>query len=734
MVPSTLNFIKYARTYRKHIMAVKTPQKEAENNFQHGWANPPTLADLKSDLESTNATHSAHAAQVKAWIAELRPDSDKQKDGKTTNSSPFAAQYNVNKNKTRSTVKSKLIRKQAEWRYTSLSEPFLSTPDVFNVDPARKSDVAAAVQNGLVLNNQINTQLDKVAFFDEYVRACVDEGTVIVKTGWDYQVNKVKVEYPVFEILPATDNTQIEILQGISQGDPSELEPELAEALRISKETGVPHFPVQTGTEEVEEEEVIRNQPTWEVCHYENVRADPTCNGRIEDAEFIIYSFESNKSTLEKTGLYSNLDKIVSSSVNSEGDHESKWGESGFEFQDDPRKKFVVYEYWGYWDIDGSGKTRPFLASWVGDTLIRLEDSPYPDGELPFVSVPFMPLKDSIYGEPDGELLKDNQAISGAITRGMIDLFGHSANAQIGFRKGALDAVNKRKFERGQHYEYNDVGDAQQSIYMHQFPEIPQSAYNFLSMQNQEADALTGVKSFSEGISGAGLGDTAAAANGALSAAARRELGILRRLAEGVKKIGRKFIAMNQEFLSEEETVRITEEEFVTFSRDDLAGKFDLRLSISTAEADEQKAKELSFMLQTTAQSMGMEFTKLIQAEIADLRKMPYLADQIRKFEPKPDPMAIKEKELELALKQADIEKTMAETQKILAEAQFSGYKAANTQADTDKKNLEYVEQAEGVSHARDLDKMGEQSKAQAQTKLVDAALKAATDNKEPKQ
>ena len=57
----------------------------------------------------------------------------------------------------------------------------------------------------------------------------------------------------------------------------------------------------------------------------------------------------------------------------------------------------------------------------------------------------------------------------------------------------------------------------------------------------------------------------------------------------------------------------------------DLGGKFDLKLSISTPEADEAKAKELAFMLQTTGQTMGPAFSQIILSDIAKLRKMPDL-------------------------------------------------------------------------------------------------------------
>lgn len=689
------------------------------------WKNAPDIIQLQADFTASRVSHDVETAKVRQYLANLHPDKDEVKE--TTPQNPFEQYVADRKPKTRSSIKNKTIRKQAEWRYTALSEPFLNTPDMFNVDPARPGDEKSAMQNGLVLNNQINTKLNKVAFIDEMVRAVTDEGTVIIKTGWEYKTQRVKSKVPQFEIRPAETNEHVQILQGAANHHQSNLDSEWVDALRISTETGRPHFPFPIGDKEVWEDKTVCNQPSWQVCNIDNVYIDPTTNGQYEKAQFIIHSFETSKSEMEKTGLYTNLDK-VQWTIDQDGYHNFTWQDQAFRFEDAARKKVIAYEYWGHWDIYGTGETVPIVVTWIGNVIVRMEENPYPDGELPFVIIPFMPVKKSVYGEPDGSLLKDNQDIAGAIQRGMIDLFGRSANAQTGIRKGALDVVNRRRFERGQDYEFNDMGDAQNSIHMHTFPEVPASVYNYLTMLNQDSESLTGVLAFNQGVTGSGLGSTAAAANGALSSAARRELGILRRLAEGMKKIARKFIAMNQVFLDEEEVVRITELEFVTIKRDDLQGKFDIRLSISTAEADEQKANQLAFMLQTTAQSMGLEFTKMILAEIAELRKMPVLAQAIRSFNPQPDPLAIQTKQLELALMNAEVRKLEAETQKVLAEASLSGYKAANTQADTDMKNLDFVNKESGIEHARDLELHSQQANAQLKGKLVDAAVKAQAD------
>ena len=173
--------------------------------------------------------------------------------------------------------------------------------------------------------------------------------------------------------------------------------------------------------------------------------------------------------------------------------------------------------------------------------------------------------------------------------------------------------------------------------------------------------------------------------------------------------------------------VRITNDEFVKIRRDDLAGEFDLKLSISTAEEDNNKAEELAFMLQTTGNGMDPGMQKMILSDIARLRKMPDLAKKIESYEPQPDPLAQRKAELEIALLEAQINAENAKTQERLATAQLNGAKvgtegakAGNISSDTDLKNLDFVEQESGVKQERDLQRVGEQAKSQAKLKLLD--------------
>ena len=690
-------------------MSDKEQLLDLESKPLTSWKKEPTIRELKQDYEDARSYHDSQVSKIDTWLDNLNcTGSAKIK--------PVAGH---------SSVQPMLIRKQAEWRYAALSEPFLSTEDVFNVTPVTFEDKEAAAQNQLVLNHQFNNVINKVSLFDEYVRAVVDEGTVIAKVGWEFEEEEVEEDVPIieFSINPEMEEVHAELAE-MKKWNPQDYEAlpeELKQAHEMTMEEGQPIEGIVVGVETQKVMKTLVNKPTVEICDYRNVVIDPTANGDIDKAGFVIYSFESSLSVLEKDKRYKNLKNInlEGSSILGEPDHATTTLESrSFNFKDKPRKKFVVREYWGFRDIDGTGLVKPFVASWVGNTLIRMEENPFPDKKLPFVVVPYLPVRGEMYGEPDGALLVDNQKIIGAVTRGMIDIMGKSANGQMGVRKDALDLTNKRRFEANKQYEFNANVDPRQAFYMHTYPEIPQSAQFMLQLNNMEAESITGVKSFSQGVSGASLGDVAAGVRGALDAASKRELGILRRLSAGIVTIGRKFISMNSEFMSDEEIIRVTNEEFVKVRRDDLAGEFDLKLSISTAEEDNNKAEQLAFMLQTMGNNMDPALSRMILADIAKLRKMPTLSKKIEEYQPEPDPMAERMAELELAKMEAEIEEIKATAMERQARAQLQmaqisteGAKAFDIQSSTDQKNLDFVEQESGVKQERDLQK----SKAQAQ-------------------
>ncbi|WVI66566.1 portal protein [Vibrio phage pVco-7] len=678
------------------------------------WKNEPSVADLQSNYDEAKGTKDTQVGLIDDWLAQLH----------------VTGKYKPNTPEGKSSVQPQLIRKQAEWRYAALSESFLNDEDLFKVSPKTHADREAARQNGLILNYQFNNQIGKVKLVDDLVRTLVNEGTAIMRVEWIFEEQKVTENVPVYSYMEADEQSTQLIMQGVQmvQQSPTVLEtlPDaLQESIRYTMENQRPILATIVGYEEQEVVKVVKNQPGVTLCDYHNVLVDPTCDGNVDEAQFIIYSYETSRSELMKSDFYENVDKIPEDSTDTDGNHYNL-NDSSFKFEDKARKKLVVYEYWGYWDIDGSGVTTPIVASWVGDVMIRLEKNPFPDGELPFVIIPYLPVKDSVYGEPDAALLSDNQKLIGALTRGQIDVMARSANGQKGMAKDALDSTNLRKYRQGEDYFFNPNKDPRASIIEHTYPELPASSYNLLQMFNMESEALTGVKTFSQGITGDALGSTAAGVNNVVGASGKRELGILRRIADGMTKVAKKILAMNGEWLSDDEVIRITDEEFIQINRDNLAGSFDIKLSISNGETDAIKAQELSFMLQTMGQSLPFDMTKLILSEIAELRGMPDLAKLIKTYQPQPDPLQeleMQKTQLEVQDLQVSIQEKLANIQKTQAEIQETISKSRKLNTESNLNDLDFVEQESGVKQERELELMGAQADSNMKRDIVNNVL-----------
>jgi len=202
------------------------------------------------------------------------------------------------------------------------------------------------------------------------------------------------------------------------------------------------------------------------------------------------------------------------------------------------------------------------------------------------------------------------------------------------------------------------------------YNQIPASAFNMLQLMDHDIESQTGVKGFGGGISSGSMGATATGARAAMDATGMRKLNLVRNIAENLMKpLMRKWMAYNAEFLGEEAIVRITNDKFVPIRRDDLEGRIDIDITISTVEDNNAKAQQLSFLLQTTGPALGVEFTQLILEDITRLQKMPELADRIKNYQPKQDPLVEQEKKLELAKLQATVGKLQAEIGDIRAKA-----------------------------------------------------------------
>ncbi len=619
------------------------------------------LEDLKADFKATQPSHKEWVAKRDQYVRESygQPYGNETKDG--------------------SKIVSKDIKRQLEWLIPAMTDPFLGTSDVIKCNPVTAEDVKAAKQNELLLNTQFVRKFERYNFINRVARVLATEGTCVVQVGWEYQDEVVVQEVEKTVTDPITGEVAIEVV-------------------------------------EEEQVKVLVNKPTAKVCRGEDVFIDPTCMGDLDKAQFVIYRYETDLSTLRKDGRYKNLKQVAARLSEDDYDYRPE-DHTYFKFSDTARKKIVIYEYWGNYDMTGDGIATPIVCTWTNnDIIIRLEDNPYPDKKHPFLVVPFTPIPFQLQGEALAENIGDRQKVKTAITRGMLENMAKSTNGQVGIREGALSPANEKKFNSGKNFKFRGSPD---DFWMGSYNPIPSTAFNMLQLMDNDIESQTGVKGFSEGISSNSLGSTATGTRAVMSTTGMRKLNLVRNIAENLMKpLMRKWMVYNSEFLEDEEVIRITNEEFVPIKRDDLDGRIDIDISISTAEDNDAKAQQLSFLLQTIGNNMGEELLKLILSDIASLQKMPQLAKKINEYTPKPNPVQEQTQRLELerlTLENQKLQAQITDYQKQAAEneadyllktakARVENAKADKLYSDKDLADLKFVKENTNMDHQNRLE------------------------------
>ena len=273
-------------------MDENAPQVSSESQLKlTDWAKQPDLQSMKQDLEAGRQSHQSQMIKINRWNDLMKV---------TGKSKPETV-------KGRSSVQPKLIRRQAEWRYSALSEPFLGSNKLFNVKPVTFEDADSAVQNELVLNWQFRTKMNRVKLVDDIIRATVDEGTGILRVGWKRVEVTVQTEVPVFDFYPINEEESLQQLQQaieMKQEDPRHFDEQASEevkqAIQYYEENQVPVYAVQNGTQMVPTQKLLENRPLVEVLNPHNFIVDPSCGGDIDKAMFAVVSFETCKADLLK--------------------------------------------------------------------------------------------------------------------------------------------------------------------------------------------------------------------------------------------------------------------------------------------------------------------------------------------------------------------------------------------------------------------------------------------------
>ena len=606
------------------------------------------LKTLKSDYTSAETVKNDEDGKVASRL-------------KVYNSDPYGTEVDG-----KSKYVSSMTKQLASWQIPSLVEPFTS-PDLVECAPVTHRDRMISEQEQSVLTHQLVRQNGHFSFMTDLATDLTIKATCFVKAGWENITKEVEEDQPIVIVDPVTGEQLI------------------------------------TGYETVKVTKIVSNKPTRQLCDLLDIRMDPTCNGDISKASFVIHDYETDLSTLKKDGRYKNLEELVKSLERDETYISRDTTDDTFEFTDDPRKKFIVHEYWGNYDLNDDGIAEPILCAWVNDVIIREEDNPLPGQKIPFVKCVYTKVPNAIYGEALPDLTKKMQHIDSVLHRGIFDDMKLANNGQTGTKKGFTDDNNLKKMKKGQDFEYNTT---MADVYQDKYQPIAQSVFQVLGANSGNANSISGIKNFDHGSGGNSLGSTAAAVNATTTSSAKREMQIIRGIAEDcIIPLLRLWSEYNAEFLSPEEVERITDNAYIEPQE---GNQYDIKISIATKESKALQSQQIGFVLQTMGPQMPSEQANQLLAQYLKLNGLPEAAKATEEYKPQPDPMQQKIQELQIAKLEAELFNEQAKGQENAVDV---GLKKAKTQTElakakdmnstSDLKDLEFIDKESGNAEGR---------------------------------
>jgi hypothetical protein len=550
------------------------------------------------------------------------------------------------------------IKKAVEWFIPNAVEPFVKSPRIVALEGITAEDVERAKMHERLLNHQFIRKFDRYAFIHDMMKVSGTEGTTNIRCGW-------KLE----------EEVKTKTFEGLVEEELRAIEDEGMEITELKNVNGKYNVTVENRI-------ATKNDPDAKVLKNEDFFPDPsaTC---IEDSRFCAERFPSTIGELRASNNYTeaelseidaSLEKTDSELGSQREQRRKEMGGGDYESLAEAAQKVTVYEYFGWLDLDDDGIEEPIMATIINDKLLQITDNPYPDKELPYVSIPFSKTPFSFWGEPLAEFLSDNQKIRTSIMRGIIDNISRSNNGKKFIKKGSLDAVNKRRYENNLDglIEYN--GESTE-IFDGEYNQIAPSVFNLYEVIQQESEGLSGINRTMQGTDSRGINDSATGAAIQQDMSQKRMMDIIRRHADGLEKVFRKWISYNKEFLTDEEVMRINGE-FIPFTRDDISGEFDINITVGTDGVAEAKVNQMTMLMQqvgglSDVATIPDQFFNMMLAKIADEWGYVDVAQALE--------TALEAQKLQIEELQAKIEEIDSKTQLNEAKAVEAASKANET-------------------------------------------------------
>jgi len=530
----------------------------------------------------------------------------------------------------RSKVVSSDVMDAVELVMPSLMRIYFSS-DIVSCEPVGPEDQIVAERVSALLNYQFTRRGDGFVVAYKWFKDALIYGLGVAKISWEDRFRDVPFAVPEMsesdfnalssengveitgfervEIPPDEVSVQRIVQQTVMRLPPDMPDDEKAEAVRMAVES----MPRLATYFNVEGKRAILDYsgPVYEVIPPEDFLYDPEAE-ELRDARFVIHRVFRTPDYLrrmESEGVYFNVEEAIEKGNtqrdgdrsdrekgfrNAENDRTNPWTMTENIEDADKRRPLELYEWWGLFDPDGSGRLTPHVITVANDVVIRLERNPYDHGEPPFEVL--RPVLDVHKFEGIGfaDMVKEFQETKTSLRRQILDNISWQNNGMWEVQRGAGVEMESLVNPRPGGVVRTDMPGAVRPLTP---PPLQQAGFMALEFEQTQLEQRTGITRYNQGLDSRSLNKTATGITALMGASQQRIELIARLFAEtGVRSLFVKALSLNRQFVRDEFVVRLYGEPIV-INKDDVSGQFDILVSVGISASKQEVVQQQMIQL-----------------------------------------------------------------------------------------------------------------------------------------
>ena len=590
----------------------------SESVYEPGTVDDRALCLLQSDIESSSRVQAELSPMRQKWYRLYR------------------AQLLGNEREGRSQYISTDVLDTIESVIPNIMRVFFSTDQVVSCVPVGDSDERKADLAARLLNSKFR-QSGGFLTIQEALKGALLFGSQCCKISWNEEYNHTLFNYDELseedyvsltsdescelhsaskDKVPYSEEEGGMLSQAISQRMSQRQPQSEQEAIMMQQEIeSVIQGALMQGKTVYRNVSGTRNQKVFEGAVMESIPPedilyDPTCKNFMK-AKYIIHRVRRTLDYLyrmQDKGVYHDVDLVAEYGSDSmryadggvaDQERAIRFSDSG---RSDPmsyvssndsvnnrgRTEITVYEWWGDFDPDNSGRLVPYVIVMANNVIIRCERNPYNFQRPPFVF--FTPVIDMYKSEGIGfgELVGPMQEGKSAIMRQMLDNTSFQNNGMWEVLRSGNVEINSLKAPRPGGIVRTNILNSVRALTPVPLNDI---VYRLLEFLQTQIEQRTGVTRYNQGLDAKTLNHTATGITAIMGASQQRMELMARNTAEtGLRDYFKFALSMEQQFSSQMYIVRIFDEP-LQIAPDDIVGVFDIDVQVGVSAGRTEQAQ-----------------------------------------------------------------------------------------------------------------------------------------------